>query len=175
MALTTRQRSKEHSSSSPRKAVRPLVVKQTEYSQRERTARCGKSSKVFILSFRAISLFSLVGFFCPSPNTGDFLPSRVILPGPLCSGREESAHRSQPGCKGTALCVTALPQSHQRHVRPLGQRVQGHLATVELTLDLKVGGKGQLFKESKRSIYQSMPKIELYLNCMALLENSQLS
>lgn len=31
------------------------------------------------------------------------------------------------------------------------------------------------FKESKWSIHQLMPKIELYLNCTALLENSQLS
>lgn len=36
VALTTRQRLKERSSSSPRKAVRPLVAKQTEYPKRER-------------------------------------------------------------------------------------------------------------------------------------------
>lgn len=98
---------------------------------------------------------------------------------PLCSGRVSTQKPTRLQRHGTLSDSTA--PSHQGHEWPLEQRVQGHLegkATLELTLALKVGGKGQLFvlfKESKRSIYQLMPKIELYLNGVALLENSQLS
>lgn len=109
VALTTRQRSKEHSSSSPRKAVRPLVVKQTEYSKRERTARRGKSSKVFIFPCHLTVHFNCVF----SPKAGDFFPFQgdPARSFSCLFALEESALRSQPGCKGTALCVTALPQA----------------------------------------------------------------
>lgn len=95
VALTTRQKLKEHFSSSRREAVRPLVVKQTEYPNREKTARCGKSSKIFLFSVRTILLFRWL------------LPSKTTVPDPSCascSRSEESTHRSQPGCKGTTVC-----------------------------------------------------------------------
>lgn len=167
VALTTRQKSKEHSSSSPRKAVRPLVVKQTEYSKRERTARCGKSSKVFILSFRAISLFSwfLVGFFLTKHRwffTFQGGPARSLSCLFALAGKSQHTEVKQ--------AAKARHSVWQHCPRPPTPRVATGTEGSRSS-----GGKGQSFKESKWSIYQSMPKIELYLNCTALLENSQLS
>lgn len=152
VALTTRQRLKEHSSSSPRKAIRPLVVKQTEYPERERTARCGKSSKVVILSFRAILVFGLVGFFPHRMQViffftfqGDSTRSFSSLF--ALAGKSQHSEVNQVA-KARHSVWQHCPQSHQCHVWPLEQRVQGHLegkATLELPLALKVRGEGQLF------------------------------
>lgn len=181
MALTTRQRLKEHSSSSPRKAVRPLVVKQTEYPERERTARCEKSSKVFFLSFCAILVLSLVVFF--TPNAGDFLPSRVILPGPPRASLlwQRSQHTEVNQIAKARQSLTALPQATNAtsgHWCRGFKVIWTERPPWNWLLLLKWEGRDNYLCYSKSPNDQSInwcQKIELYLNCTALLENSQLS
>lgn len=164
MALTTRQRLKEHFSSSQRKAVRPLVVKQTEYPKREKTARCGKSSKVFIFSFHTILLFSLVPHQMQMTFTFQDDHARSFLCLLLWQGRVNRQ-------KSTRLQRHDTVWQHYPktcHVWTQMQRVQGYLegkAILELTFALKVGGRGQLFllfKKSNQSIYQSISQCQKY-------------
>lgn len=165
MALTTRQKLKEHFSSSRREAVRPLVVKQTEYPNREKTARCGKSSKIFLFSVRTILLFSLVAHQTQMTFTfqDDRARSFLCL---LLSQRRVNTQKS-----------TGLQRHHSLrqhypnpcHVWTKMRRVQGYLegkVILELTFAFKVGGRGWLFvlfKESNQSIYQSISQCQKYL------------
>lgn len=181
MALTTRQRLKEHSSSSPRKAVRPLVVKQTEYPERENCQvwEVIQSLYPFLLCHLSAQFSRFFHTKCGWFFTFQSDPARSSSC--LFALAEKSQHTEVNQIAKARHSVTALPQATNAtsgHWCRGFKVIWTERPPWNWLLLLKWEGRDNYLCYSKSPNDQSInwcQKIELYLNCTALLENSQLS